>query len=262
MGIFQIDREITEIAPDVIFRIADFPITNTFLMIVLIIVLLSIFAAWLNKRISIVPGRFQLSVEVIYEEMLSLVGEITGDRERSKFIFPLIGSVFVYIGLANLIGFVPGVTSFTYEGASLFRIATTDFNTTFGLALGMVVLFNFLSLKQWGFFSYVGRFVKFKELIAGFKQGIGPGFLALIEFFVGLLDIISEFAKIISLSMRLFGNIYAGEVLAVIILGAFAYGLPTVWMVMSMLFAVVQAVVFGALAVAYYDMSVAPSEST
>lgn len=260
MDLFQIDREITSIAPNILFEIGGFPIANTTLMSIMVTLLLAIFAFWLNKRTSLVPGSFQLIVEYIYESMLKLVGEIVGDIKRSEYIFPLIGSIFVYIGLANLIGFFPGVTSFTYENVPLLRIATTDFNTTFGLALALVILFNIMSLAQWGAFSYIGRYIKIKELTAGFKEGIGPGLIAMIEFFVGLLDIVSEFAKVISLSMRLFGNIYAGEVLAVIILGAFAYGLPGLWMVMSMLFAVVQATVFGALSVAYYDMAVAPTQ--
>lgn len=257
MDIFQIQRNIADVNPEVIFEISGFPITNSFLMTILILVVLALFAVWIKQRFSVMPNFFQSGIEIAYEAMVNLVDDITGDVRKSSFIFPLIGSLFVYIFVANVIGFVPGVTSFTFDGTPLFRIATTDFNTTFGLALALMILFQFMAMKEWGFFAYVSKYIQIGKVIRGFKQGVGEGFLAVIEFFVGLLDIISEFAKVISLSMRLFGNIYAGEVLAVIVLGAFAYGLPSVWMALSMLFAVVQAVVFGALAVAYYDMAVA-----
>ena len=80
--------------------------------------------------------------------------------------------------------------------------------------------------------------------------------LAIIDFLIGLLDIISEVAKVISLSLRLFGNMYAGEVLAGVVLGAFALIVPTPLVAMSILVAVLQAVVFGSLTAAYYTLAV------
>ena len=75
------------------------------------------------------------------------------------------------------------------------------------------------------------------------------------------LDIVSELAKIFSLSLRLFGNIYAGEVLLVMIFGALAFALPSLWMSLSLFFGIIQAIVFGALAAAYYASSVPDDES-
>jgi F-type H+-transporting ATPase subunit a len=155
---------------------------------------------------------------------------------------------------------IPGVASVTYGGVSFFRSPTSDFNTTLGLALAMVVLIQGYAFKQLGFFGYVGRFIQIGGIIKGFKEGVGAGFMAIINFLIGLLDIVSEAAKVVSLSLRLFGNIYAGEVLAVIILGALAYVLPATWMALNILFALVQAVVFGALVAAYYSIAVAVEE--
>jgi F-type H+-transporting ATPase subunit a len=86
------------------------------------------------------------------------------------------------------------------------------------------------------------------------------GFIGLVEFFVGILDIIGEIAKVVSLSFRLFGNVYAGQVLAIIIMGAFAWGLPTVWSVMSNFTGILQGFVFAALVAVYYSLSVKPDE--
>ena len=80
--------------------------------------------------------------------------------------------------------------------------------------------------------------------------------MGIINFLIGLLDIITEVARVISLSIRLFGNMFAGEMLTVIILGFVAYGLPVVWMSMSLLVGVIQAMVFGSLTAAYYMLAV------
>jgi F-type H+-transporting ATPase subunit a len=183
-----------------------------------------------------------------------------GVVKEESLMFSLVTALFLYIGVANLITIIPGVASVTYEGVSIFRSPTSDFNTTLGLALAMVVLIQLYAFKQFGFWGYVGKFIQLSGIIKGFKQGVGAGFMAIINFLIGLLDIVSEAAKVVSLSLRLFGNIYAGEVLAVIVLGALAYILPATWMALNILFALVQAVVFGALVAAYYSIAVTVEE--
>ncbi|NCN39261.1 MAG: F0F1 ATP synthase subunit A, partial [Candidatus Aenigmarchaeota archaeon] len=113
-----------------------------------------------------------------------------------------------------------------------------------------------ISVRDYGILGYIGKFIKIKDLYEGAKKGIGAFILALIDFAIGFLDIISEVAKVVSLSLRLFGNMYAGQVLATVILGGFAYGLPAIWMVMGTLSVVVQTLVFALLVTAYYTISV------
>jgi F-type H+-transporting ATPase subunit a len=80
--------------------------------------------------------------------------------------------------------------------------------------------------------------------------------LAVVEFFVGLIEIIGELAKVISLSLRLFGNMFAHEVLMIILLGSLSVGIPAVWMGMGILVGIVQAIVFMALITVYYSLLV------
>jgi F-type H+-transporting ATPase subunit a len=115
---------------------------------------------------------------------------------------------------------------------------------------------NILSIKEWGFFGYLGKFFKFKEIYLGFKKGIGEGLMSIIDFLIGLLDIIGEIAKVISLSLRLFGHMYSAEVLEPLMVWALAYFVPVIWSSMSLLSGVVQAVVFGSLVTAYYMLSI------
>ncbi|MGB0757255.1 MAG: F0F1 ATP synthase subunit A [Patescibacteria group bacterium] len=253
---FQVPGTIPEIQPDTLFMIGNFPVTNALLMINLMTVVLVIFLIWFNRNLSIKPGKAQAVVEIFLEGILNLIDQITGKREVSEKIFPMIATLFIFVGVSNLIGLIPGFTSITVGDMPLFRTPTTDFNTTFALALAMMILVQLQSLIDWGIFGYIGRFIKVKEIITGFKEGFGAGAIAIIDFLIGLLDIISEIAKVVSLSVRLFGNIYAGEILMVIILGGLAYGLPAVWLGMNIFTGVIQALVFGALVAAYYGTAI------
>lgn len=250
----QLDTTTTDVSPEVLGSIAGFPVTNTLAMSVFIAILLALFGL-VVRRFSLVPGPVQNAIEKLYESMRTLVGQITADDRMRDNIFPLVGSLFVFIGVADLLPLFPGLTSITYGGDPLFRMPTTDINLTLGLAIAMVVLVQIRSMQDWGFFGYIGRFLRFKQLIRGFQNGIKSGLLALVHFFVGLLDIIAEAAKAISLSFRLFGNMFAGEVIAVLLLGAVAYVVPSLWMSLNILFGLVHALVFGALVAAYYTLA-------
>ena len=258
----QVQTDNPPLQPETLFHIASWPITNTQIMLWLILILLVIIFFKI-KKFQLKPDcKFQHVAEMLYEGMRGFIQQLTGSKKHTEAIFPLIGAIFIFIGFSNLIGLIPLLTSITYQGAALLRTPTNDFNTTFSLALSMIILIQITSMKNWGVWGYLAKYIKIKEIFLGFKKGIGSGFMAIIEFFIGLLDIISEIAKVISLSLRLFGNMYAGEVMAAIILGAFAYGLPSIWLAMNLLVAVVQTVVFGSLTAAYYMMAVKPEEAT
>lgn len=256
----NLKREITELTPETIFTIGDFKIANTTLLILFITIVLLLTAFFVVRKFKERPGKVQSVFEMLYEGMASFIDQVTGDRERSNQIFSIIAAIFVFVGVSNLIGMIPGITSFTVDGKALFRTPTGDFNTTFVLAAGSVIVLQFVSLKEWGVWEHFNKFIKVKDVYKGFKTGMKAGFMSLVDFFIGLLDIVGEVAKIFSLSLRLFGNMYAGEVLMVIIMGGIAYAIPSIWMAMSLLVGVIQAIVFGSLVTAYYMLSIKPSE--
>jgi len=258
LDFLQISKNITSVQPDVLFYISGWPVTNSLLMSAIILLLFGALALVVKFSFKVKPGSFQNSIEVLYEGMMNLIKQIMGSEKRAQAVFPLIAALFVYVGVANLLPLVPGFSSFEIAGVSMFRTPTSDFNTTFALAVSMIILIQIVSIKEWGVFGYVGRFIKIKEVFLGFRKGIKDGVMALVDFFIGLLDIVAEIAKVISLSFRLFGNMLAGEILAILLIGAFAYVLPALWLSLNILFAVVQAVVFGALVAAYYMLAVKP----
>lgn len=261
MGFLQIGGDIPKVEPNIIFYIGSFPVSNSFLGTTLVLLLTVLFTYFVVRKFALVPrNHTQTAIEMLYIGMIDLLEQVAGRRDVAEYLTPLILGMFTFIGIANLITLIPIFNTFTYEGVSIFRTPTADFNTTFAMALVMILFIQVQSIIQGGFFSYLGKFFQFKEVYLGFRKGISDGFMAIINFLIGLLDIISEGARIVSLSLRLFGNIYAGEVLVVILLGAFAYALPSLWISLSILFGIVQAVVFGALCAAYYSISMPPPE--
>ncbi len=257
---FRLSRDISSVHPDVILNFGNFHVVNTTLASILITLIFLVACLYGYKKYRLYPGNAQSVVEIGYELMLGLLKQITGSEKVAEKILPVVGSVFVYVGVSNLITMLPGLTAISYNGVSVFRGPTSDFNTTFGLAFGAVLFLQFVSIKDFGFLGYLGKFFKFKEIYLGFKKSIGEGFMAIVDFFIGALDIVGEFAKVVSLSLRLFGNMYAGDVLATLILGSFAYVLPVTWSAMSLLSGVVQSIVFGSLITSYYILSAKTEE--
>ncbi len=260
MNFLQIKQEIPTVAPEIVFRLADWPISNSFLMSVFVLVLFVLLSFYTSLAVRKPYGYFLAMVETVYEVLISFLRKLSGSERVAKFILPLSASIFMFVALSNIISMVPGLSSITYDGVPIFRTPTSDFNTTFGLALGMIFVINLLSIKDFGLIEYIGKFIQIKNVINGFRSGIKDGVFALINFGIGLLDIISELAKIISLSLRLFGNIYAGEVLIVVLFGALAYIVPSLWMSMSLVFGLVQAIVFSSLITVYYVQSRKPGD--
>ena len=108
--------------------------------------------------------------------------------------------------------------------------------------------------------SYLSNFFKFKEIFKGFKEGLGAGAIALVDFFVGLLDIIGEVAKVISLAIRLFANMYAGQILMIILMSAVAYVVPVILYGMGIFVGALQAMVFAILIASYYMLAIKPED--
>jgi F-type H+-transporting ATPase subunit a len=236
--------------------VGNFKITSSTFTSFFILILFILFSIFVIKKYKIKPNKSQSIVEILIESMSNFITQITGHEKYTKVLFPLIAAIFLYVGISNLISLIPIITSVTIGDISIIRSPTADFNTTIGLALSSVILINIIGMRDWGFFGHLGKFFKFKELYIGFKGGIKSGMMAFIDFLIGLLDIIGEIAKIASLSLRLFGNMYAGEILALLILGAFAYVIPLLWTAMSLLSAIIQALVFGSLVTAYYMLAI------
>ncbi len=133
----------------------------------------------------------------------------------------------------------------------LLRPAASDVNLTLAIALFSILTTHFVGLRSIGVVSHISKFFNIRGIIRSFKKGPVAILVAIVEFGVGLIEIVGEIAKVVSLSLRLFGNIFAGEVLLTVMLGISSYFLPIPFMFLEILVGIVQATVFAMLTLAY-----------
>lgn len=234
-------------SPETIFQIGMFPVTNTFLDTLLVDVFLIFGAFYVAKKISIIPTNFfQNATELVVETFYNLTESVS--QNAAAKIFPYFISFFLFILFINWSSLMPGVGSIgffhNHELIPLFRGATSDLNTTLGLALVSAVATHVLSVRTIGIKNYLSRYFS-----------LNP-----INLFVGILEIISELTKIISLSFRLFGNIYAGEVVLMTVSSIFAFIFPLPFLMLEVIVGIVQALVFSMLTMVFMAILTTPHE--
>ena len=225
-------------APETILTIGKLPITNTLLNTILVDIILIGGAFHIGKKITIMPDNFlQNMAEFIIETFYSLTESIS--QHVAPKIFPYFMTFFLYILFINWSALIPGVGSIGFfhehELVPLFRGSTSDLNTTLGLALISAVATHSLSIQTIGIKEYLGRYFS-----------LNP-----INLFIGILEIISELTKVVSLSFRLFGNIYAGEVVLVTVSSIFALAFPLPFLLLEVIVGFVQALVFSMLTMSF-----------
>ena len=201
----------------------------------------------------------------LLETVLDYMDRVTHDRKKSLQFLPIVGTLFLFILISNWIGVLPGIGSIVVrvqhgaetEMLPLFRPANTDLNLTIAMALVAVMASHVLGIVAIGFWKYADRFIKLGTLWHSLRKGGVSILVAVIEFFVGFIEIISEIAKVISLALRLFGNVFAGEVLLTVIGSLVAVGVPLPFLILEFLVGFIQATVFAMLTLVYLTMATA-----
>jgi F-type H+-transporting ATPase subunit a len=216
--------------PEVIGHIGNLAVTNTlFTSWIVTLILLAVGIA-AGSRVKLVPSGLQNFMESILEFFYGTVEDLAGNK--TKVLFPIVMTFFLYIIVGNYLGLFPffGTIGFhTKEGfIPLLRSINSDLNTTLALALVSAVTTHALAIRYLGIKDYLKRWVS-----------LNPIFL-----FVGILEIVGEFTKVVSLSFRLFGNIFAGEVVISTISSMFAFLLPLPFYFLELIVGFVQAAVF------------------
>lgn len=263
MDFFRIKTESFSVQAEVLFTVAGVPVTSTMMSGLLLTITFLVIAILVYPKLKVngVPGKVQTFLEMLYSALFDLVEKISGSPKIAKQIMPIILAIVFYVGLSNTFMTLPVIGSLQYEGKSLFVSNTKDLNSTLGIAITAVLWTHVLSIMKFNPLGHLFKFIKLDVVFNGFRKGIGPGLLSLIDLFIGVLDIISEFAKALSLSLRLFGNMFAGEILAALLMAAFALIIPVPIMFYGMFSGLVQAVIFGALVTSYFGGALADSET-
>jgi F-type H+-transporting ATPase subunit a len=274
------------IAPETLFHIGPVPITNSMLTMFIVMAAILIVGSWIARKAQVVPGRAQGLAEMIIEFLLGLVEGTAGKRVGRR-IFPLVGALFIFILFANYSGLFPGIGTIGYkkevpvaegESASLevasigavpdrsavaradeqteevlvpfFRSPNADLNMTLALALVTFTVVQIAGIRAHG---VVGRI----------KHMADP-------WWIFPLEVIQEFARIISLSFRLFGNVFAGEILLALMyaiarairLAIIPFIFPVAFLFLEVLFGTIQALVFALLTLIYITLATAGGHDT
>ncbi len=242
------------LASETIFMIGNFEVRNTMLMAWLAMAMLILICLSLRATgYKLMPGRFQALMEILVEGLYDFFASVIQNAQQAKRFFPFVATILIFIVLGNWMGILPGVGSIVlnmmHEGHAvkvpLFRSMNADVNMTLAIAIISIFSVQVYGMFELGFSHYAGKFI-----VAPWKSPIGT--------FVGLLEIISEFSRIISFTFRLFGNIFAGEVLLTVISYLVPYLAPVPFLAMELFVGVIQGLVFSLLTLVFLKMAVTP----
>ncbi|MBD3238563.1 MAG: F0F1 ATP synthase subunit A [Candidatus Moranbacteria bacterium] len=198
------------LAADKVFELGGLPITNTMITVWVVMAMVLVGAYLVGRNIQSVPRGMQNVAELILEGLYNYYNSVFQDKKKTKKYFALLTSFFLIIVIGNWTGilielfpiYVQAPLAHKSHEVHLLRGINTDLNVTLSWALISVGLVQFFGVSSLGFFNYFSKFINLK----------GP-----IDFFVGIIEIISELSRIVTFSFRLFGNILGGGIVLLII---------------------------------------------
>lgn len=232
-------------------------LTNAILTTWVISIILIVVVRWAVGKPSLIPNKGQAVVENIIEGLSNLLKPIVGERAFPR-TFPLLIALFIYILIHNWSGLIPGVGVFGFydDHGKLdywMRPANSDLNSTLGMALVAMLAWLFISLKIAGPKFFIWELFGNK---ADKKETPKPIYLLLMPIFllVGVIEMVSIAFRPISLSFRLYGNVFGGENLLTNMTGIAPYLVPIPFYLYEVLVGVVQALIFTLLVAIYIGL--------
>ena len=250
-------------APE-LFHVFGLPITNTIIAGWITVVFLVVVSWVITRRMKVVPGRLQAAFEFLLGWIYDLCGSIAGEENGRKF-FPVICTIFLFVLFNAWLSLIPGFGSILFGHHELIRGANTDVNTPLAIALVSFVFVLYFGLKTLGisffrqYFDFGPVFRSIGQVFKG-KFNLMGIFSGAVGVFVGLLELLSMFIRIISFTFRLFGNMTAGEILLLITAFLIPWVLALPFYGLEMLVGVVQALIFAGLTLVFVTMAVSPHE--
>ena len=229
-----------------LFTLWGIPITNTLITAWVVIALLLITAFFVGRRPRLVPGKVQNVFEMLFEYVLGLMEETLGSRALAVRFFPLIVTLFLFIFASNMFEFLPFVESIGFniggEFVPLLRSVNTDLNVTLAFAIIAYLVIELTGVAVLGFWRYGAKFVNLRGGVLGFV--------------IGIIEFVSNLARLISFSFRLFGNIFAGGILIAVALSFVPLLLPVPIMLFELFVGLVQAAIFALLTMAFIKIAI------
>lgn len=262
----SVERPAPELPAEVVFHIFGFPITNSVIAAWITIIFLVAFSYAATRRMKIVPGRLQMVFEALLGWLYNFCKDVAGEENGRKF-FPIVTTIFLFVAFNAWLGLLPGYGSIlVHHGGHeihLLRPANTDINMPLALALASFVFVEYFGLRQLGI-RYLGKFFNVGVFVSSLgqifrgkvKTGLSGLVTGAVNIFIGTLEGLSEFIRIVSFTFRLFGNMTAGEILLLVatFLVPWLFALP--FYGLELLVGFVQALIFGGLTLIFLTLAV------
>ena len=277
---FPVSRPALELSAnygDPFYKLGPIYITNTLITSWLSIIVLIVLFYFGTRKMKLVPKGLQNFVETIIEILLNFVEGVAG-KENGRRFFPIVATIFLYVLFNAWLALLPvfnfiGINQLQADGTTIYvpllRAANTDINVPL-----MLALVSFFSIEYWGVTSlglryYLGKFFKFGQLLQGLgllikgkvKSAVGSILFGAIDAFVGALELLSEFVRIISFTFRLFGNMMGGEVLLLTIPFLIPWVFSSIFYGLETFLGLIQAVIFGVLTLVFATIAISKPEA-
>lgn len=245
------------IAAEKLFSIGGLPVTNALLIGFLVSVFLVVVTQSIRWRMRLIPRGVQNILEIIFEGLLSFTEDVLQDKAQARKFFPLIATIFLFVLVSNWAGLLPGtgtigLTHIKDGHATIvpfLRSTSADLNFTMALSVMVVLTIQWSGIAALGIVKYGQKF-----LVSPLRKPYGLGTI------MGLLELVSEFAKLLSFSFRLFGNVFAGEILLIVMLHLVPYFVPLPFLFLEVFVGFIQAAVFAMLTLVFLKMAMMPAE--
>lgn len=242
------------LAPDAVGTLFGVPITNTLMSVWLTMAILCLLAVFLNRRLKEVPGKLQNFFEMVIGAVFDYMAEVLESRPLARKFFPLVMTIFLFILFMNWVGLLPFVDAVGIHKEveshgevvekliPFFHPPATDLNITIAFALVAFIAIELAGVTLLGFFKYAGKFINFKSPLG---------------FAIGIIELLSEMARLISFSFRLFGNIFAGKTLLLVVMFlATPYLLPVPLLAYELFVGFIQAFIFAILTLFFIKLAI------
>ena len=217
-------------------------ISNTIITMWIVMAVVLVVVILMVRGSKLIPGRGGNIIELVYESLRDFGIGIAGSPAAPY--IPIFAGAFLLVLFDNWVGLVPPVGKVEF-----LRAPSSDVNITIGMALVSFLIFEIEGFRRLGVGGYLGKFFPFYE----FRNGIGAGLIAL---FVGLIELLLEFVKPVTLSMRLFGNIYGGEVALGVLTTLTVLIFPVLLIGLELLLNAIQALIFSILTLIFITLAI------
>ena len=238
-----------EIGAEKLFSLGGFAVTNSLLMTWVVVAFIVFVVQMVARRMSLIPAGLQNGVEWVVESLLGMMESTLHSRTKAIKYLPIVATFFIMIVMSNWFGILPGVGSIGFHGEihgeeafiPFLRSPASDLNFTLALAVLSVLIINVAGIAAVGLKGHISKFLNFSNPI---------------KFFVGILELIGEVAKMVSLSFRLFGNVFAGEVLLIIMGFLAPYIAPVPFLMLEIFVGAIPALVFATLTLVFLSIAI------